>query len=334
MPILTPIHVIRVVRSHWQAGFVLAFLALATAGPALAAPAPPDSMRRASTPQFDVYATSEKEIMAATQELRRAASQFNRYVGDRPPRIAVVVFDSAERMKGYDFASLREHGLAPLAWIAPPPGAGLAAGEGGAHAAVGASAAKRAKISGASAAAVSEFPTSLGHAAGHLFFSVWVRAKLAGADVTGRAAARAEALRSVVLTLPLPTAEPQHALSDQFPDWYEEAIATLCESPPVQARRIDAMRGQLDRRVPLAELFDMSRPHGPGTVARADLFDDESLALARYIAEIEGDRFFGNIASGFVTGKSVGETLTNAAQLMSKPEALEKSWVEWMAPPR
>jgi len=296
-----------------------------------------DSLRSAIKKEYELYAPSDRALNVAGQQLNFALTQFMRYFGDVPPRIAVVIFDSPEQAKGFDFTPFRKRGIAALAWVLPRPGVTPAKGAG----------------DPAAGAARSERPQSLGHQAAHLFFHILVDAKLAGVDATVRAEVRAAALRAAAGAVPGPDSATGHLGHPRIPDWLEESVGTLCELPAAQNARLDRMRANLDRRIPLPELFGMEsplaapprgaarasgrRPAKPATAPAADratMFADESLALARYIADREGDRFMGDIAVRLLDGKTIGEALSAAQNLFSKPEALERGWVEWMKQPR
>jgi hypothetical protein len=119
-----------------------------------------------------------------------------------------------------------------------------------------------------------------------------------------------------------------HRLHSRIPDWFDEAVATLCESASTRSIRARAMAQSIDRRIPLAEFFTMKMPLN--SPERAALFSNQAFTLARFIAVTEGDGYIGHIAVGLIEGQFIGQCLTDATTLYSKPEALETQYVAWL----
>ena len=116
------------------------------------------------------------------------------------------------------------------------------------------------------------------------------------------------------------------------------------------------MRSHLEQRIPFGELLEMRRPPGGpdreksgkagggaksgaakgagGSAAalaeREAIFCAEALSLGRFIAHREEERFFGKIVEGVLRGRTVGDVLNTSQDILSKSEALEKQWLEWM----
>jgi hypothetical protein len=179
----------------------------------------------------------------------------------------------------------------------------------------------------------------LSHQAGHRFLIAYIEHMQAILQAAGLAPADTAGVREGDVS---PGSLVQHPGHPAVPDWLEEAVATLCERPAAQSARLELMRANLDRRIPFPELFTMSRPQGAGrggaakgaggaAAGRAAIFSAEALSLARFIAQREGnDRFIGTIVEGVLRGRTVGDVLNTAQNVLSKPEALEKQWLEWM----
>jgi hypothetical protein len=298
--------------------------------------APGDTLPKVVSREFELYGPTEEEVRKANDEINVAISQFGRYLGEQPKKMAFVLFRSAEEAGRYDPKPLTRRGMQIVPWILPagPPPPGQPG-------------------SGAN-------PDPLAHEAGHRFLVAYVEHAQAaaagpGASDTGAAAGGSSSARGGGVPAP----HPDIAV---LPDWLEEAVAALCERPSLQKSRIDFMRVHLERRIPFAELLAMRRPAGPeggerakpsgGTKAppkagaakgagsaggsssagadRAAIFCDEAVSLARFIAQREDDRFIGTIVEGVLRGRTVGDVLNTSQNVLSKPEALEKQWLEWM----
>lgn len=378
------------------------------------------------TERYELYAPSEKKLNTARKELEYALAQFRRYFGEVPPKIAVVVFDSPEKMQAYDFSSFRKKGLPVLPWMSAqyiqkggrnvsvladlgvvlrdagpaerikvatllptgsPPALELRVGDairslngkpvgslGGFEEAYG-QIAENAEIelgilrdgrerkfsfakpavknapqvqvqSVASSSADSALRRSearpLSHEAGHLFLIAYVNAKLRVASEPKKPGAG-------------------HYGHERIPDWFDEAVATLCEFPALQKTRQEAMVRLVEKRIPFAELFTMEHPVAQalkdviGTAReqrksgevrmeiitggenllpnpdRAIVFYAESLTLAQFLADKEGPAFIGQIAAGLLRGETMTQILRGPKSLPSDLQELEKAWVKWVA---
>jgi hypothetical protein len=299
--------------------------------------APGDTIPKVVSREFELYGPTGEEVRKANDEIKVAISQFGEHLGEQPKKMAFVLFRSAEEAGRYDPKPLTRRGMQIVPWILPagpkpPPGSGAR-------------------------------PEPLAHEAGHRFLVAYVEHALAevaaqgfGASETGSATgATAGATAGAASGGGAAASHPDVPI---LPDWLEEGIAALCERPSLQKNRMDFMRAHLDRRIPFAELLAMQRPAGPagakgakppgGTKAppkgaakgtggssaadaeRSVIFIDEALSLARFIAQREDDRFVGTIVEGVLRGRTVGDILNTSQNILSKPEALEKQWLEWM----
>ena len=316
--------------------------------------APGDTLPKVVSREFELYGPTVEEVRKANDEIKVAISQFGRYLGEQPKKMAFVLFRSAEEAARYDPKPLTKRSMDIVPWILPATPGGSAAG---------------APPPGQPANAN---PHPLAHEAGHRFLVAYVEhaqaeaaaAKPGASDTgapTGAAAGGAAsggssgAARGVAVP-------PPHPDIPILPDWLEEAVAALCERPALQKGRIDFMRANLERRIPVAELLTMRRPAVPdggksakpsgGTKAppkagapkgkggtsgssaaaadRAAIFCNEALSLARFIGQREDDRFVGTIVEGVLRGRTVGDVLNTSQNINSRPEALEKQWLEWM----
>lgn len=75
---------------------------------------PPVQVRTAT---YELYAPSDAIAHAVRQELDHASLTFQRYFGAAPPPIGVVVFNSAEEMKTFDWAPIRLRVRGVLPWL-------------------------------------------------------------------------------------------------------------------------------------------------------------------------------------------------------------------------
>lgn len=323
--------------------------------------APGDSMSSLVTREFELYAPTDADLRGANDEIHVAISQFAHYMGEHPKKMAFVLFRSAADADRYDSRSLARRGMQAVPWILPakPPGRSAPAAGDPPPDRVG----SKTPRDPLSHEAGHRFLIAY---AEHVF----VQTRGAGLDSPDSGAVRAgpeggasqkPAGRGTATPADL---HPDHPA---LPDWLEEAVAALCERPSDQRSRLDFMRARLDRRIPFAELLAMRRPNtgepggaksgqgkagGAGSTAkaapeagtakrestagnsaaaeRADLFCAEALSLARFIAEREEARYIGTITEGVIGGRTVGDVLNTSQNLFSKPEALEKQWLEWM----
>jgi len=300
--------------------------------------APGDSMRSHVTRQFELYAPTDHDLRVANSEIHMAVTQFAFYLGEAPKKMAFVLFRSAAEADRYDYSPLTKRGMRVLPWVAATnPRGGRARGgepqlaEGGSR----------------------DNPHPLSHEVGHSLLNTYVDRSLAAlraagagdfATDSGGAGAGPPGANPPNAGAPGPgsVVTARHPDHPVLPDWLEEAVAALCEPPSLQQRRIEFMRTHLDRRIPLAELLTMRRPNtggpksGRGRAAGADgaaIFTAEALSLARFIAQREQHRLIGAIVVGVIRGRTVGEVLNTGQSLFSKPEPLEKQWLEWMESP-
>ena len=276
-------------------------------------PAALDSSSKLTSREFELYGPTDEEVRKANDEIRVAISQFVLYMGEQPRKMAFVLVHSPAEAAQLDARPFTRRNLPVAPWLLPATPSGMGA---------------TATPAGSAAAA---YP--LGHDAGHRFLVAYVEHAMAVAAEAGGSTSAAPA--AVGISAPLGS----HATLASLPDWIEEAVAALCERPTAQKGRIDFMRAHLDARIPFAELLAMARPGAgaarggkaaAGGMDRATIFCDESLSLARFIAHREEERFFGTLIEGVLRGRTASDVLNTSQNLMSRPEALEKQWLEWM----
>lgn len=277
------------------------------AGHARPAPIPITSLRSDSTARFKVYAPDANALRLAYRDASAAIETFHRCVGQYPPPITVAALGTLADPARVDHAGLRAAGVTVIAddWPSSPERA--------------AADAARSRDRNASP----------------------FRGPMPLAERIGRACLRQFEREHATVAVP-----PGRA--HLVPDWFEAAIGGLVLGPAEQNARMAFLRDRLDRRIPLARFFTMERPaiatapapaatgrarRGAGAtrpVETAEIFDAQSLALARFIAARETARFLGDVLEGYLRGDPETVSLNEAKNLFPRPDALEKDWVAWM----
>jgi hypothetical protein len=287
-----------IARCGPAAALVAATLAPAAPGTPRAAEPAPDTLVTYPSTYFDVYATTARDADEAASHVKHAQRGFGRYLGEQTPRVTVVSLPSDSALARHDLSRFRNRSFPLIVWTEPV------------------SQILRAAPAQLAARARAEDPRSLSHDVGRAFLESFAdqrRRQLGDAAPAAAAGPRAAGM----------------GLRDHpgLPDWFEAAFGALCEYPQLQQARLRAMRQSLDRRIPFAQLLTMARPKDP---ARAALFANEAYALIHMIERVEDPAVINRVANHMVRGQPLGEALTNAKTLYSKPEVLETQWVEWM----
>ena len=302
MPCPTPVP--RALPLVFAALIVAASRAVLPACAAETGPAATDTLAAHVTRDAEYHAPSEKDLFTISRQLDYASLQFERHIGERVPKTPVWVFGSAAQAR----ASRVNADSRVLVWIGPTQRV----------------ARPRAAVRGAAVAAAdtSDPEPAFMHAWGHAVVDGWARrARRAAGTMAG----------GIGVTGASPADAAKHATDPALPAWFQEAIASLCEPVPAQRARMQSARATLDRRIPFPELLAGPVPEDP---RRAKIFVDESHALMRFIIEREDEPFLRQIAVALAAGKPTSQALVNAKTIYSKPESLEKQWVDWMKTPK
>lgn len=266
---------------------------------------------------YDLYAPDGETARRAQDGLALAAHQFHRYLGEAPPRIAVVLLD------GRAAPSTPAGSLPVLYWFTAE---GLAQAR--SHGQAGTSAdTVRDRVFAESA---------LPHEACHWYLAAYIAARTPAAPGTAAASG----------------GRAGHVGAAGVPAWFNEGFATLCEPAEWQARRSELMTRELATAVPLAEFLSMRHPMAvsapPGGAAargaeqrmaamkqggdaRAVLFYAQAHTLLRFLADREGTQFVGLVGRGLAAGESLTTLLQQAKQLPSDLGSLEQAWRAWVA---
>ena len=222
--------------------FLLLLFLPPVAGPAEAQRTRPgtdhgDSLRGVVSREFELYAPTDEEIRGANDDIRIAIAQFKRYMGEHPRKMAFVLFRSAADAARYDYRRFTRSETPVVSWVVGP---------------------KPRDVSGLRPPGEGN-PDPVSHQAGHRFMIAYVEHMQPLLRAAGLAPAETAAVRENDVS---PGSVVQHPDHPAVPDWLEEAIAALCERPASQSARLDLMRANLDRRIPIQELLAMSRPDG------------------------------------------------------------------------
>jgi hypothetical protein len=137
-----------------------------------------------------------------------------------------------------------------------------------------------------------------------------------------------------------------------LPDWFDEATATLCETPTLQQKRRTYAREHRAEMIPLARLFAMPHPNvaghtgteaAPGArvtvgvggqTPQRSMFYPQVLTLAQFLAEREGPEFIGRMAESLARGRSMPEILRGARNLPADLDSLQRVYAAWLATPQ
>lgn len=298
---------------HRRPTLLLGACTLGLSSPALAQTTPQTSPIR--TPAYELYAPDVEAARGAQLGLDFAAREFRRYMGEAPPKIAVVLLDGRGE-------PMSPAGALPVLHWFTPDGLAQARAHGGATA----------PRDTARDRAFAE--SALPHEACHWYLSAY----LAGRPTAGPRAAA--------------TRQPgAHVGAVGLPAWYNEGFGTLCEPPAWQQARRAQMVRDLDAAIPFAEFMVMPHPKTvsslPPTAAphtaeerraavaqgddgRARLFYAQAHTLMRFLAEREGPTFVGIVGRGLAEGDSLPQLLGSATQLPADIGALERAWRSWL----
>ncbi|MDQ3487707.1 MAG: hypothetical protein M3468_08245 [Acidobacteriota bacterium] len=245
-----------------RAGVAVA-LSLATAGIAAQDGMKWESLKTAS---FEIYAPEAADIERARPELEYAASQFQKYFGVEPPKIAVVLTNDT-RGAAPVVGDIAARGVPVLNWLTD---SAWAARHGG--------------------VATHSESQILPHEACHLFLVAYVNRK------TTKDGAGAKATT--------------HYGHPQIPDWFDEGVASLCERPDMQERRRAGFARELDKRVPLDELFTMPHPLAAGIPVRFSAEDRPKMKPGTYVGAV-------TFTSGQVPQELISRSLRYYLQVFS-----------------
>jgi hypothetical protein len=174
---------------------------------------------------------------------------------------------------------------------------------------------------------------ALPHEACHMFFVGYARARETGGD--------------------RPAGAPRSYGVPDIADWFDEAVATLCEYPDMQADRIAHLQAQWNERIPLEELLAMEHPTMPlvrgsgashteggmtlthltmqggehaALLQRSALFYSQVLAFAQFLIERHGALHIRELAERLTAAADPTHRLYSSAEVT----LLEQEWSSWL----
>ena len=146
------------------------------------------------------------------------------------------------------------------------------------------------------------------------------------------------------------------------PDWFDETVASLCETTSLQNSRLKSLQSNLDKAFSLKELFSMENPNvaagkralaeynasrkmsgtgSPSVLTRrsrrprggfnkTSMFYSQSLYFSKFLTEKKGPLIVGKVAEGLIVGKNMKVILANIGILKSDLADLKKEWKTWV----
>lgn len=304
-------------------------------------PAPPDGYVAQRTRAATVYAPTDDDALEGQREIRHARARFRDLLGAEPVRLAVVLADDPAQFKQMDLAPLRTGGAALLPFVtrAHLDAHATPAGNNGTAALAHATSTALRRTPSGSLAEVKP----LAHEACHLYVAALADRVADGPTRNGRAYGHAA-----------------------LPDWYDESVATLCESSTSRAARRRHLREHGERRIPLSRFMRMPHPLSapellqrigvdtrtpgvhfiPAEQARellpgggAAMFYAQAHSLGEFIVERGGPRAFHALGRALAKGQTPEQALAEAhraaPELPATAAELEAAWLRWLdSPPR
>ena len=144
----------------------------------------------------------------------------------------------------------------------------------------------------------------------------------------------------------------------RVPDWIEAALPPLVAGSSFADFAPIRLRQQSDALIPLRVLFDSvhtvasaavpdtagrapagpaapgparpGRGRGAGKVDKEMLFDVQSVAVARFLAERAGPTILGDVVRAAMRGARIDDVLRSAAGVPQSVESLEAAWRGWL----
>jgi hypothetical protein len=161
---------------------------------------------------------------------------------------------------------------------------------------------------------------------------------------------------------PADPAEEPWGRDPRVPDWIEVALPPLVAGAPIADFAAVQLRRQTDALIPLRALFDSAHagrgggvpdaaedapirraapgaaPEAPpagrrrraGKVDQAMLFDVQSIAVARFLAERAGPTILGDVVRTAMRGGRIDDVLRSAAGVPQNVDALDATWRAWL----
>ncbi|MBI4243794.1 MAG: hypothetical protein HY606_06855 [Planctomycetes bacterium] len=270
---------------------------------------------------YELRAPSLDKLKEARGKLDRAVDQFRKHFGQYPPKIAVIIFESIEEMEGYDFSQFTKKRMPYLPWIVSN------------HT--------------ESHREVNHLPEEykdhkagcgINHEAGHMFLFAYIEKKA----------------QAVINTAKNSKGILEFYGHPALPDWYDEAVAQLCETDANQHGHISFMKNNIDKHIPLKKFLEMEHPslqmilkpnnadeeskegpkyyhtlETPENLEEELIFYAQAFSVAKFLIERKSEGLIGKMAIPLAEGKSIQDVF-KINKLDDNIETIEKNWVDWV----
>ena len=265
---------------------------------------------------YELYAPNEKELKIAAEELDFAAKNFEKYFGEKPPKIAVYVLNSPNEISKIDFRSFSKRGLKVLPFISTDYLQSLKKPE-------------DKKIGLAEARALS-------HEAGHKFLITYADTKTTRRSGMTRKYGHPsipdwfDEAFATLCEFPM-LQKRRYAFLEKnldktipFEEFFKMDHPMLAKlSGEKQMSQEEAKK--LLKNLPAGAKITIRK--GDGLVTEKDfMFYSQSLALTDFLVEKKGKMIIRKIADGLLEGKSLSEILSDESTISQ----LESDWKSWV----
>lgn len=265
---------------------------------------------------YEVYAPNEAELKSASEEIEFAAKNFEKYFGEKPPKIAVYVLNSPKEISKIDFRSFSQRGLRVLPFISNEYLKSLKKPED-----------KKPGLAEARA---------LSHEAGHKFLITYANKKTTRNGPKNRKYGHPaisdwfdEAFATLCEYPNLQKRRYDYLLKNldktipfnEFLKMDHPMLAKLSGSKTMSEKDLK----NLLKDLPAGAKITVRK--GDDFLTEKDImFYSQSLAVTDFLVEKKGSMVIGKIADGLIKGKSLPEILGENANV----ESLEADWKRWL----
>lgn len=256
-----------------------------------------DSVNVHRESRFEVYGPNSETVYDGYEQLNRAYRSFERFFGAPAPRLAVVLSaDSTVPLDSATVRAFRARGFTVLRYVRPrdfkSPSRYGALGYGGV---------------------------------------VWPIAPTVARALLARFA-------SAQLEHDGDRAEP--VVLDRFPVWFRAAVIHLVGEPGASTGDLEYVREKRLSLVPFHDMLTLVRPPSadstldPSRRGDADdytrMFAAQASTFTRFLVEREGPAVVGQLARGYVAGRSLSEMITDFHNAPRTIVELERAWKAWL----
>ncbi len=282
---------------------------------------------------YEIYAPNDNELKTAQEEVQLAADTFEKYFGEKPPKIAVIIVDSPGEVPKIDFSPFMSRGLKILPFVSNDY-------------------LKKIEKPGTQKKSMSE-ARPLSHEAGHKFFITYVNKNMT------KTASNTTNLKYGHPEIPDWFDEAIATLSE-YPNLKKRRNNFLKENldktipleeffemeHPYFARNKVKLGGKKVLSGEEAKEFLKNNPNiiknrsgvAKVTVVQSDkktspkdlMFYSQSLAFTEFLVDKKGNSVVKDIANGLMNGKKATEILATIDSRYENLENLENDWKAWV----